>query len=223
MMNQPIRVLVVDDHPVVRKGMAQIIEDDPAMTVVGNASNGQEAIAFLEASAADVVVSDFEMPGMDGLELANRLSSSSPPVPLVLLTMHKDEDLFNAATDAGVCAYLLKDEVIDNIAQAILAASKGEAYVSPSLAGFVMRRSRQARSLKEEHTGLDSLTTAERAVLKRIARNLASKEIAAELHISPHTVVTHRRNIAQKLKLTGKHPLLNFALANRSAVLSLSD
>ncbi|BCX47118.1 DNA-binding response regulator [Haloferula helveola] len=222
-MSQIIRVLVVDDHPIVRKGMAQIIGEDPAMEVVGNSSNGEEALSFLLTNPADVVVSDYEMPGMDGIELARRLAGLKPPLPLVLLTMHKDEDLFNAATDAGICAYLLKDEVLDNIAQGIRAASGGESYVSPSLAQFVMRRSRSTQDLKERHTGLDSLTPAERAVLKRIALNLASKEIASELHISPHTVTTHRRNIAQKLELTGKHPLLNFALANRSAILSLPD
>lgn len=222
-MSTPLKILVVDDHPVVRTGLIQIIADGESLEVVGEAGGGEEALRLLDTTPADVVVTDFDMPGMNGLELASRLLEHDPPLPVVLLTMHQDEDIFNEAANCGVYVYLLKDEVVANIRQGIEAAAAGEAFVSPSLAKFVMRRSQRAASLREEHSGLDSLTPGERAVLKLVARNLSSKEIATELSVSPHTVSSHRSNISQKLGLSGKHPLLNFALANRSAILNLPD
>ncbi len=222
-MSDPLRILVVDDHPIVRHGLKQIISDEDALEVVAEANHGQEALDWLASHQADVVVTDFDMPTMNGLELAQHLSARRPPIPVVLLTMHADEDVFNEAVNRGVAVYLVKDEVVDTIAQGIQAAAAGEAYVSPSLAKFVMRRSQRTNRLKEEQQGLETLTPSERAVLKLVAENRSSKEIGDALSISPHTVSTHRSNISQKLGLSGKHPLLNFALANRSAILSLPE
>lgn len=223
-MTTPLKVLVVDDHPVVRTGLVQIIEDDGEyLKVVAEAGSGEKALEILNDTAVDVVVTDFDMPGINGLELASQLLERDPPLPIVLLTMHEDEDIFNEAANCGVHVYLLKDEVVSNIRQGIEAAANGDAFVSPSLARFVMRRTQRAAHLREEHRGLDSLTAGERAVLKLVSKNLSSKEIATELGVSPHTVSSHRSNISQKLGLSGKHPLLNFALANRSAILNLPD
>jgi DNA-binding NarL/FixJ family response regulator len=222
-MSKPLHVIVVDDHPIVRRGMVQIISEDETLKVVAEANNGAETLKLLPQVRADVVVSDFDMPVMNGLELASKLRALDPPLPLVLLTMHDDEDLFNEAIDRGVTAYLLKDEAIDNITEGIKAAARGDCFVSPSLARHIMARSRRTAALQRDHTGLASLTTAERAVLRRVAENKASKEIADELGVSYHTISTHRGNISQKLGLSGKHPLLSFALANKSAILSLPE
>ncbi len=222
-MSEQLNIIVVDDHPIVRRGMIDIITEDERLSVVAEANDGAEALAAIEGGGVDVVVSDFDMPGMNGLELAARLRDLSPPVPIVLLTMHDDEDLFNEAIDRGVTAYLLKDEAIDNITEGIKCAARGDSFVSPSLSKYIMTRSRRNTELQESNAGLASLTPAERAVLKLVAQNLASKEIAASLGVSYHTITTHRSNISHKLGLSGKHPLLNFALANKSAIMSLPE
>ncbi len=222
-MISPLKILVVDDHPIVRKGLIQIIADNESLLVVGEAGSGAEALMFTERTEVDVVVTDFDMPGINGLELATRLLERTTPIPVVLLTMHQDEDIFNEAANSGVFVYLLKDEVVANIQQGIEAAARGDSFVSPSLARFVMRRSQRGNRLREENTGLESLTPGERTVLKLVAQNKSSKEIASELSVSPHTISSHRSNISQKLALCGKHPLLNFALANRSAILNLPE
>ncbi len=222
-MRSALKILVVDDHPLVRHGLIQIISDTDSLSVIGEAGSGEEALTFVEKTEIDVVVTDFDMPGINGLELATRLLERTPQIPVVLLTMHQDEDIFNEAANRGVFVYLLKDEVVANIQQGIEAAARGDSFVSPSLARFVMRRSQRATQLREENTGLESLTPGERAVLKLVAQNKSIKEIASELSVSPHTISSHRSNISQKLGLSGKHPLLNFALANRSAILNLPD
>lgn len=222
-MSQPIQILLVDDHPVVRRGMLQIIADDRELEVVAEAGGGDEALELLARHAIDVVVTDFDMPGMNGLQLASGLLDRDPPVPVILLTMHENEQLFNEAIDRGISGYLLKDEAVDTITEGIKAAARGESYVSPSLSKYIMRRSQRSRDLQKKNTGLSSLTPTEREVLRRVAENKSSKEIASELGVSHRTITTHRNNISQKLGLTGKHPLLNFALANKSAILSLGE
>ncbi len=222
-MTHPLKILVVDDHPIVRKGLIQAIAEEDHLVVVGEASSAREALAFVTTNPVDVVVSDFRMPGMNGLELAVRLLDRDPPIPVVLLTMHDDEEVFNEAANCGVLVYLLKDEIIDNIQKGIVAAAMGESFVSPSLGKLVMRRSQGTQRFKKKQSGLGKLTRSERAVLKQVAQSKSSKEVATALSISPHTVSTHRSNIAKKLGLSGKQPLLNFALANRSAILNLDD
>lgn len=219
----PIRILIADDHPIVRKGMVQLITDDTTLSVVAEADNGHAALEFVKNNPIDVVVADFDMPEMNGLQLARELQQLSPPIPLVLLTMHKNEEIFNEALNSGVSAYLLKDEAIDTISTGIRAAAKGEAYVSPSLSKFVIKRATQSNTFRDENRGLEGLTPTERKVLRRIAQNLSSQEIASDLGVSYRTITTHRNNISIKLDLSGKHPLLNFALANKSAIMGLSE
>ncbi|MGJ8653909.1 MAG: response regulator [Opitutaceae bacterium] len=221
--NSPIRILIVDDHPIVRKGMIQLIDDDPSLIVICEADAGNVAIEQIKTEAIDVVVADFDMPGMNGLELTRELQKLTPPIPVVLLTMHDNEEIFNEALNSGVSAYLLKDEAIDSITAGIHAAAKGEAYVSPSLSKFVMKRANQSNAFRNENQGLQSITPTERKVLRRIAQNLSSHEIAADLGVSYRTITTHRNNISTKLDLSGKHPLLNFALANKSAIMELDE
>ena len=206
-----------------RNGLVEAISGDTGLRVEGEAGSSEEAIAFLQTRPADVAVVDVTLPGMDGLELAKRLLARRPPINVVLLTMHNSEKIFNAAIDLGVRAYILKDEVVPGIVEAIRKAARGEPYVSPSLSEFVMRRGRHRNRFTKQVCGLDELTPAERTILKRIAENKSSKEIAAELFISPRTVGTHRNNISTKLGLHGLHPLLSFALTNKSEILSLPD
>lgn len=219
-MSDPVRVLLVDDHPVVRAGMRQFISEDDTLSVVAEAATGKEAVKIVETIAVDVVVTDYDMPGMDGIQLASIMLRHTPAIPVVLLTVHENEHLFNEAMDQGVSGYLLKDEVVSSINEGIRSVAEGNFYVSPSLSKYIARRSKRSAELQNRNSGLASLTKSERTILALVAENRSSKEIAAELGLSVRTVTTHRTNISHKLGLTGKHPLLNFALANRSAILS---
>jgi DNA-binding NarL/FixJ family response regulator len=218
-----IKILIVDDHPAFRKGMVQIIEEDPALEIVGQAGSAEEFMEQLKGKVPDVAVVDIDLPGMDGLELAARLLKRKPPLQVVLLTMHKSEKIFHAALNLGISAYILKDEAESGIVSGIKSAARGENYITPTLSSLLMARGRKSAQLRKETPGVDSLTAMERAVLRRIAENRTSRQIGAELFISHRTVETHRANICAKLNLTGSHPLLQFALENKSALLDLSE
>ena len=218
-----IKVMVVDDHPVFRKGMTQLIAEDPSLEVVAEAGNAEDALDRAKRLPVDVAVVDIDLPGTDGLELAKRLLRRRPPLLVVLLTMHKSERIFNSALDLGVSAYILKDEAESGIVSGIKSAARGENYITPSLSAYIMRRGRRTTQLRKDTPGLAALTPMERAVLKRIAENKTSKQIGAELFVSHRTVETHRANICDKLNLKGSHPLLQFALEHKSALFDLPE
>lgn len=205
--------------------MCQIIREDDTLEIVGEADSAEQALELLEDESIeiDVAVVDIDLPGLNGLQLSARLQQRARPLPVVLLTMHKNEDLFNKAVEVGVSAYVLKDEAVEGVVSGIRRAAAGQSYVSPSLADFVMKRAARKSAEVKTEDALDSLTPMERKVLKRVAQQKSSKEIAAELFISPRTVGAHRNNIREKLDLKGKEPLLGFALANRDRVLGLPD
>ncbi len=142
---------------------------------------------------------------------------------VVLLTMHKSEKIFQAALDLGVSAYLLKDEAESGIVSGIKCAARGDHYITPTLASLLVNRGRKAAQLRQQTPGLENLTPTERVVLRRIAENKTSREIGTELFISHRTVETHRANICAKLNLSGSHPLLQFALENKSALMDLAE
>jgi DNA-binding NarL/FixJ family response regulator len=135
-----------------------------------------------------------------------------------MLTMHKDEETCNRALDIGAQGFVLKENAIEEILKAIVAVAEGEHYLSSTISGYLVRRRNRAESLAATKPGLDDLTKAERRILKLIAEKKTSREIGAELFISPRTVEAHRANICAKLELTGSHSLLQFALENRSAI-----
>lgn len=221
--DQKLRIQIVDDHPVFRRGMVQIIEEDPGLEIVCQAGSAEEALPQVGVQAVDVAVVDVDLPGMDGLGLAARLLKRQPPVRVVLLTMHKSEKIFQAALDLGVSAYILKDDAESGIVSGIKCAARGDHYVTPTLATLLVNRGRRATQLRRQTPGVETLTPTERTVLRRIAENKTSREIGAELFISHRTVETHRANICAKLNLSGSHPLLQFALQNRSALADLPD
>lgn len=213
-----ISVVIVDDHPLFRQGLRQAIEADARFLLAGEADKGADALEMIRQLQPTVAVLDVNLPDVNGMEVAATLTKGKLKTHLVVLTMLKDETAFNKALNLGIKGYVLKENAAAEILNCIAAVSKGEAYVSPSLTDFLLRRRKRANWLGAHKPGLDDLTVAERRILKRIALGQTTKEIAGELFISPRTVESHRANICDKLGLTGSNRLLQFALENRDAL-----
>ena len=214
-MKSEIRLLIVDDHPVFRHGLRQIIETRSTFKVVGEAGDGESGLRLAAECRPDIAVVDINMPHGSGLEMARSLKKVNSPVNVVILTMFKDEDIFNAALDLGVKAYVLKEHAIDEILAALEKVSNGETFFSHPLSDIGRRREDLVQKLLSSKPKLENLTAAERRILKLIAEDYTSKEIADMLGISIKTVDNHRLNICRKLNVHGSHGLLKFAFDHR--------
>lgn len=214
----PIRIVIVDDHPLFCGGLRQVIQSDPRFELVGEAADGEAAWSLVQLQKPDVAVLDVNLPKLTGLQVAQKIRQKKLPTRAIILTMLKEEDLINQALDVGVNGFVLKENAVMEIINAIVTAAAGGHYLSPAISGFLVRRRNRAEALAAHQPGLDDLTKAERRILKLVAEKKTSPEIAAELFISPRTVEAHRANICAKLQLHGSHSLLHFALENRSAL-----
>jgi DNA-binding NarL/FixJ family response regulator len=215
-MTSLIRLLIADDHPLLRAGLRQVIETDARLQIVAEAADGATALEQLVATQPDVAVLDIEMPQLTGFALLREIRARRLQTTVVFLTMYRDEEMFNEALDLGALGYVLKDSATTDIVGAIRAAAAGQPYISPAISGFLFNRATRSSTLARQLPGLNDLTPTERRVLKLIAENNTSKEIAAELFISYRTVENHRSNICQKLNLKGSHSLLKFAFDHKS-------
>ena len=217
-MTAKIRIFLVDDHPVFRHDLKEIIQSDPRFEIVGECGDGEAALAEIPRAKPQVAILDVNLPRRTGLEVARALRAARPPVACLMLTMHAEESTFNAATDAGALGYLLKDDAMDMVLLGLKTVAAGGVYLSPSISNWLMRRQQRASALKEEKTGLAALTATEQRVLQLVAENKTNKQIGEELFISHRTVETHRSNICQKLQLQGAHKLIQFAIEHRSEI-----
>lgn len=213
-----IKVLIVDDHPLFRQGLRQVVEADERFELVAEAGDGPTALDLIRKLKPDIAVLDINLPGASGLEVAGELQARRLPTAVVILTMYREEETFNRALDLGVKGYVLKENAVEDIISSLASVSRGEHYLSPSISSYLVHRRGRAETLSARRPGLDDLTKAERRILKLIAEKKTSREIAAELFISPRTVEAHRANICAKLDLRGSHSLLQFALENRAAI-----
>ena len=158
------------------------------------------------------------MPKLTGLQAARKLIEKRSATRIILLTMHEDEDLLNEALQLGVLAYVLKENAVEDLLQAVRAVADGKTFISAALTGMLLRRRERNEALRCEKPGLDSLTPSERRILRLIAGDKTSKEIADELGCAVRTVETHRQNMSAKLKLSGSHSLLKFAYDNKASL-----
>jgi DNA-binding NarL/FixJ family response regulator len=215
-MTEKIKVFMVDDHPVFRHGLREIIDGDLRFEVVGDCSDGITALTTIPQARPHVAVLDINLPKLSGIEVARALRGAKPHVPCLMLTMHAEESTFNAAMDAGAQGYLLKQDAMEQVLVGLRMIAEGGVFLSPSISGWFVRRQHRASLFKEEKTGLTALTPAERHILLLVAENKTNREIAADLFISHRTVETHRTRICRKLELVGAHKLLQFAIEHRS-------
>jgi DNA-binding NarL/FixJ family response regulator len=196
----PIRVLLVDDHAVVRKGLCALLEREPGIEVVGEAENGEQAVQLAERLRPDVVLMDLEMPVLNGIEATRRISERDPEARIVVLTSHAAEEDVFPALKAGAQGYLLKHSPPEDVLRAIRRAHEGETVLHPTIARLVLQDLRRTPRPQQPAT-TDPLSERELEVLRLVARGLSNAELAARLHLSDATVKTHVSRVLAKLDL----------------------
>ena len=201
-MSDPITVLLVDDHEVVRRGVRAFLETQADITVVAEAGSGEEAVRLAAEHAPDVALMDLIMPGMDGVEATGRLTARSPRTKVVMLTSYHDDEHIFPAIRAGALSYVLKEVGPDELADAVRKAAAGEAVLHPRGAERVVRELHGAR--REEPNAFHELSDRELEVLKLIAEGLSNAQIAGRLYVSEKTVKSHVSNILGKLHLADR-------------------
>lgn len=209
---KPIRVILADDHTLIRAGLRMVIDAQPDLTVVGEAADGRDALALAQQLHPDVAVLDIGMPSLNGIEAARQIVAESPGTAVVMLSMHSDEGYVLRALKAGAKAYLLKDSAEADLARAIRAAAEGKSFFSPAVGKVLL----EDYVRKLERTGgedsYDLLTPREREILQLVAEGKSSKEVANLLNLSVNTVETHRARVMQKLNLKGIPELILYAV-----------
>lgn len=207
-----IRILLADDHTIVRKGLRMLLESHEGFRVVAEAADGREAVALAEQHRPDIVVMDLAMPVLNGIEAARQICSSDSPSAIVFLSMHSDEGYVLKALKSGAKGYLLKDSAEHDLINAVQTVSDGKAFFSPAISKMLVEDYvRQMRQQKVEDS-YDLLTTREREVLQLLAEGRSNKEVATFLDLSLHTVDTHRGHIMQKLNLHSGAEMILYAI-----------
>lgn len=208
-MRKKVRIVLADDHVVVRQGFRMILASQPDMEIVGEAGEGRAVIELAEKLHPDIVVMDVAMPGLNGIEATRRLMSLSPAPRVLALSMHKDAVYVREMLRAGARGYLLKDAPQQDLLAAVRALARGEGYISPGVADAVLGDYR-----KHVTNPIDLLSSREREVLQMIAEGKTNKEIATALNLSVYTVDAHRGRIMEKLNLHSTPELVLFAVRN---------
>ena len=209
-MMKPIRVLLADDHALVRAGIRSLLQTFQDIEVVAETGDGQEALTLIEQHRPDVVLMDIAMPGMNGLEVAARVAKDLPGVRVIILSMHNNEEYVLQALRAGSKGYLLKDAATAELEVAIKAAVRGETYLSPVVSKHVIGD--YVRRVGGEASSLEQLTPRQREVLQLIAEGRTTKEIAQILNISVKTVETHRAQLMERLDIHDVAGLVRYAI-----------
>src|SRR5690349_24919947 len=213
-----IRILLADDHTVIRRGLCLLLESHPGFKVIAEAADGREAVALAEAHSPDVVVMDVAMPTLNGIEAARQITARLPQTAVVFLSMHTDESYVLKALKAGARAYLLKDSAEHDLIHAVRSVTEGKSFFSPAISKMMVEdymRELQERQVEDTY---ELLTNREREVLQLLAEGRSNKEAAAILNLSLYTVETHRGNILQKLNLHSGAELILYAI--RKGVIS---
>jgi DNA-binding NarL/FixJ family response regulator len=214
-MSEQTRIVIADDHALLRGGLRQIIEAERSFAVVGEASDGETALRLIRELAPDVAILDINMPGLSGFAVIKEVRRLNLPCQIVVLTMHSEEAMFAKAMSFGVRGYVLKDAAAADIVNCLHAVRRGQSFTSAGVTEYLFKRaSGNQRAVK----GIGALTPTERTVLRLISEYKTSREIALELGISHRTVENHRNNISGKLDVHGSHALIKYALQHSEEI-----
>ena len=207
-----LRVLLADDHTLIRAGLRLVLEQQPDFTVVGEAENGRQAVAMAESLKPDVAVLDIGMPELNGIEACLQIRESQPSIEVVMLSMHSDEGYVLRSLKAGARAYLLKDSAEADLARAIRAASEGKSFFSPAVGKVLLEDYMRKLQRTGAEDSYELLSPREREILQLVAEGKSSKEIANLLNLSVYTVETHRAKLMQKLNLRSVPEVILYAV-----------
>ena len=207
-----LRILLADDHSVMRTGLRALLERQPGLEVVGESENGRETIKLADSLKPDIVIMDVGMPGLNGIEATQAIVNEHPATAVVILSMHADESYVMRALKAGARSYLLKDSAPADLMRAIHAISQNKSFFSPKVSRILAEDYVRVLQQKGAVDSYDLLTIREREILQLIAEGKANKEVAAILNISPYTVETHRSHILEKLNLHNPAELILYAV-----------
>lgn len=206
----PVRILLVDDHHMIREGLRSLLESDTGFEIVGEADNGRRAVELAAEVKPDVVIMDVAMPTLNGVEATQRILQNAPGTKVVALSMHTDRQYVGRMLEAGACGYVLKDSAFEELAVAIETVLSGRTYLCPRVASVVVDS--YVRKPAEGKDTVARLTPREREVLQLTAEGHSTKEIAFSLHVSVKTIETHRRNIMEKLDIHSVAELTKYAV-----------
>ena len=205
-------ILVADDHPVMRAGIKQVIENQAGFNDIIEADTGDKALKLIKEKEPDVAVLDIQMPGLTGIQIAEKLENENLKTNIILLTMFDDKRIFLKALDTGVKGYLLKDSSENEIADAVKKVSEGGFYISPELSGLLLKKKTVNAELKNI---FEQLTSSELSIVTLISELKSNNEIADELFVSKRTIENHKVNISRKLNLNSSKDLLKFVIENK--------
>jgi DNA-binding NarL/FixJ family response regulator len=211
-MNKRLRLLLVDDHAVVREGIRALLASDPRFEIIGEASEGESAVAAVSSLNPDVVVMDISLPGLNGVQATRQLRAQNPATRVVALTVHEEGGYLRSLLDAGAAGYVLKRSAASELVRALHVVGDGGTYLDPALAGQLVGKF--VRTMPQPG-GAPALSDRETEVVKLVARGYSNKEIAAKLEVSVKTVETYRYRAVEKLGLRGRADLVRYAIENR--------
>lgn len=210
---KPIRVIIADDHVIMREGVALILDGKPEFEVIGQAINGKQAVELVESLNPDIALLDVNMPELNGIEAAKLIHQSCPHTKTLMLTMHNDDAIFFEAIQSGASGYVLKGSRPDELIQALKEVHSGHVYLSPPMTRKLVNSYLETAD-SQKNKQLDILTEREAQVMQLLAQGLTNREVAEHLIISPSTVQTHRTHIMEKLDLNNRAELVRFAFQN---------
>lgn len=209
-MAEPIRVLIADDHTIVRSGVHMLLEIEPDFVVVGEALNGNEAIKLAQSLKPDLILMDITMPEMDGLEATRQIKERWPEINILVLTMHRSDEYFFEILKAGASGYILKTADTEELLQAARATARGDVFLNPGMAKKLLGEYLNQMD-KASDADDNALSLREKEILQFLVEGYSNKEIAEKLFISPSTVNTHRSNLMSKLGLSTRRELIQYA------------